>query len=34
MRDLPDNASLDHLRRQAKDQLAVLRRTAPGATLT
>jgi len=34
MRDLPDNASLDHLRRQAKDQLAVLRRTEPAATLT
>jgi Ser/Thr protein kinase RdoA (MazF antagonist) len=34
MRDLPDNASLDHLRRQAKDQLAVLRRTKPDATLT
>ena len=34
MRDLPDSASLDHLRRQAKDQPAVLRRTKPGATLT
>ena len=34
MRDLPDNASLDHLRRQAKDQLAVLRRRDPAATLT
>lgn len=34
MRDLPDNASLDHLRRQAKDQLAVLRRTTSDATLT
>ena len=34
MRNLPDNASLDHVRRQAKDQLAVLRQTEPGATLT
>jgi hypothetical protein len=34
MRNLPDNASPDHVRRQAKDQLAVLRRTDPAATLT
>lgn len=34
MRNLPDNASLDHVRRQAKDQLGVLRRTNPPATLT
>ena len=34
MRDLPDHASVDHLRRQAKDQLVVLRRTEPDATLT
>src|SRR5689334_22931543 len=34
MRNLPDYASLDHVRRQAKDQLDVLRRTDPGATLT
>jgi hypothetical protein len=33
MRILPDSASLDHLRRQAKEQLAVLRRTRPEATL-
>lgn len=33
MRDLPDNASLDHLRRQAKDQLAVLRQRDRDATL-
>jgi hypothetical protein len=34
MRNLPDNASLDHVRRQAKDQLGVLRQTKPTATLT
>jgi hypothetical protein len=34
MRDLPDSASLDHLRRQAKDQLVVLRSSNPAATLT
>ncbi|HEV8565127.1 MAG TPA: hypothetical protein VGR41_09430 [Actinomycetota bacterium] len=34
MRNLPDNASLDHVRRQAKDQLRVLRRTNPAVTLT
>lgn len=34
MRDLPDNASLDHLRRQAKEQLGVLRMTRLGVTLT
>jgi hypothetical protein len=34
MRSLPDNASLDHIRRQAKDQLAVLRHADPDASLT
>lgn len=33
MRTLPESASLDHLRRQAKDLLAVLRRSQPSATL-
>ncbi len=33
MRTLPDSASLDHLRRQAKDLLVVLRRVRPSATL-
>ena len=33
MRDLPDGANLDHLRRQAKDLLAVLRSSDPAATL-
>lgn len=33
MRTLPESASLDHLRRQAKDLLAVLRRSRPSATL-
>src|SRR5262245_41067558 len=34
MRNLPDNPSIDHVRRQAKDQLDVLRRGDPAATLT
>src|SRR5262245_57540882 len=34
MRNLPDHPSLDHVRRQAKDHLDVLRRSEPGATLT
>jgi hypothetical protein len=34
MRELPDNASLDHLRQQAKDLLVVLRRHDAAATLT
>jgi hypothetical protein len=34
MRNLPDHASLDHVRRQAKDQLAVLRLSDAKATLT
>jgi hypothetical protein len=33
MRDLPDSANLDHLRRQAKDLLVVLKQTDPDATL-
>jgi hypothetical protein len=33
MRTLPESASLDHLRRQAKELLAILRRTEPKATL-
>ncbi|GAA0808914.1 OmpA family protein [Spirilliplanes yamanashiensis] len=33
MKTLPDNPSLDHLRRQAKDLLAGLRDSAPAATL-
>ena len=33
MKTLPDNAHLDHLRRQAKDLLAGLRDTDPAATL-
>jgi hypothetical protein len=34
MRNLPDHPSLDHVRRQAKDQLDVLRRNDPHVTLT
>lgn len=34
MLDLPDNASIDHLRQQAKDLLVVLRRDDPGASLS
>jgi Ser/Thr protein kinase RdoA (MazF antagonist) len=33
MRTLPESASLDHLRRQAKELLAILRRREPKATL-
>jgi phosphotransferase family enzyme len=33
MKTLPDNPNLDHLRRQAKDLLAGLRESRPGATL-
>jgi hypothetical protein len=33
MRTLPESASLDHLRRQAKELLAILRRSEPEATL-
>ena len=33
MRTLPEAASLDHLRRQAKELLAILRRSEPQATL-
>ena len=33
MRTLPESASLDHLRRQAKDLLVMLRRSQPSATL-
>jgi hypothetical protein len=33
MRTLPDNPSLDHLRQQAKDLLAVIRSTRPQASL-
>ena len=33
MRDLPDSANLDHLRRQAKDLLTVLRSSDPAVTL-
>lgn len=34
MRNLPDNANLDHVRRQAKDQLRVLRPSRPEMTLS
>jgi hypothetical protein len=33
MRTLPESASLDHLRRQAKELLAIVRRSEPEATL-